>query len=352
MELTFIRPDNWATAYPYITCQVNDNEPTVLVGGPTTDENAVTVQPSDWTSPTEYTVELPNDVYLAIATSGSTDTVTLRIKGLETTTNNTPSILYVVTPQEWGTNISATFTDTDGVTREAPLHQESTEYSGNTETYYTIDLGSLDYGQYIASVVITDGTHLSDSFNIAEHVLHSRIYIDLTAEEDQLQQPTMNDTLERNLTLQLLYSVSHHSTINISDLILNNATSVIVGEADTAPETVFVSKSNLATVWGAVVSNVKNYTHSKNYVDNKFANVYDKSSTYSATQINTLLTNKADKSSTYTKTEVDNLISSNNNVYTKAEVDALLANAGGDTSNFYTKAEIDEMLGDIESGSY
>lgn len=350
MELTFIRPDNWATAVPYITCQVNDNEPTVLVSDP--DKGDLVVRPSDWTSPTEYTVELPNDVYLAIATSGSTDTVTLRIKGLETTTDNTPSILYVVTPQEWGTNISAIFTDTDGVTREAPLRQESTEYSDNTQIYYSLDLGTLDYGQYIASVVITDGTHLSDSFNIAEHVLHSIIFINLTAEEDQLQQSTMYDTLERSLTLQLLYSVSHHSTINISDIILNNATSVIIGEADTAPETVFVSKSNLATMWNAVVDGVKDYTHSKNYVDNKFANVYDKSSTYSATQINSMLTNKADKSSTYTKTEVDNLISSNNNVYTKAEVDALLENAGGDTSNFYTKAEIDEMLGDIESGSY
>ena len=350
MELTFIRPDNWASACPYITCQVNDNEPTVLVSDPTPPDE-FTVQPSDWTPPTEYTVELPNDVYLAIATSGSTDTVTLRIKGYETTTNSTPSILYVVTPQEWGTDVSAIFTDTDGVTREAPLRQESTEYNGNTETYYTIDLGTLDYGQYIASVVITDGTHLSDSFNIAEYILHSRIFIDLIVEEDQLQQSTM-DVLERNLTLQLLYSVSHHNTINISDLILNNATSVIVGEADTAPETVFVSKSNLATMWNAVVNGVKDYTHSKNYVDNKFANVYDKSSTYSATQINSMLTNKADKSSTYTKTEVDNLISSNNNVYTKAEVDALLENAGGDTSNFYTKAEIDEMLGDIESGSY
>lgn len=348
MELTFIRPDNWASAYPYITCQVNDNEPTVLVSDPSAGENVI--RPSDWTSPTEYTVELPNDVYLAIATSGSTDTVTLRIKGYETTTNSTPSILYAITPPEWGTDVSAIFTDTDGVTREALLHplpQESTEYNG-----YSLDLATLDYSQYIASVVITDGTHLSDSFNIAEYVLHSRIFINLTVEEDQLQQSTMNDALERNLTLQLLYSVSHHNTINISDLILNNATSVIVGEADTVPETVFVSKSNLTAVWGAVVSNVKNYTHSKDYVDNKFANVYDKSSTYSATQINSMLTNKADKSSTYTKTEVDNLISSNNNVYTKAEVDALLENAGGDTSNFYTKAEIDEMLGDIESGSY
>lgn len=347
MELTFIRPDNWASAYPYITCQVNDNEPTVLVSNP--DAGDLVVRPSDWTSPTEYTVELPNDVYLAIATSGSTDTVTLRIKGYETTTNSTPSILYAITPPEWGTDVSAIFTDTDGVTREAPLHplpQESTEYNG-----YSLDLATLDYSQYIASVVITDGTHLSDSFNIAEYILHSRIFINLIVEEDQLQQSTM-DVLERNLTLQLLYSVSHHSTINISDLILNNATSVIVGEADTAPETVFVSKSNLATVWGAVVSNVKNYTHSKDYVDNKFANVYTKSSTYSATQINSMLTNKADKSSTYTKTEVDNLIASNNNVYTKAEVDALLENAGGDTSNFYTKAEIDAMLGDIESGSY
>lgn len=351
MELTFIRPDNWASEYPYITCQVNDNEPTVLVSDPTTGE--FTVQPSDWTSPTEYTVELPNDVYLAIATSGSTDTVTLRIKGYETTTNSTPSVLYVVPPQEWGTNVSAIFTDTSGVTREALLHQESTEYNGDTHIYYTIDLATLDYSQYIASVVITDGTHLSDSFNIAEYILHSEVYIDLTAEENQFVQFDMRSVLERNLTIQLLYSVSHHSTINISDLILNNATSVIVGEADTAPETVFVSKSNLATVWGAVVSNVKNYTHSKTYVDNKFANVYDKSSTYSATQINTLLTDKANKSNTYTKTEVDNLIASNNNVYTKAEVDALLANAGGgDTSNFYTKAEIDEMLGDIESGSY
>lgn len=351
MELTFIRPDNWATAVPYITCQVNDNEPTVLVSDPTPPDE-FTVQPSDWTPPTEYTVELPNDVYLAIATSGSTDTVTLRIKGYETTTNSTPSILYVVTPQEWGTDVSAIFTDTDGVTREAPLRQESTEYNGNTQIYYSLDLATLDYSQYITSVVITDGTHLSDSFNIAEYVLHSRIYIDLTVEEDQLQQSTMSDALERNLTLQLLYSVSHHNTINISDIILNNATSVIVGEADTAPETVFVSKSNLATMWNAMVNGVKDYTHSKNYVDNKFANVYDKSSTYSATQINSMLTNKADKSSTYTKTEVDNLIASNNNVYTKAEVDALLANAGGDTSNFYTKAEIDEMLGDIESGSY
>lgn len=351
MELTFIRPDNWASEYPYITCQVNDNEPTILVGDPTPD-GEFTVRPSDWTSPAEYTVELPNDVYLAIATSGSTDTVTLQIKGYETTTDSTPSILKVITPQEWGTNVSAVFTDTSGVTREAPLHQESTEYNGNVETYYTIDFATLDYSQYIASVVITDGTHLSDSFNIAEYLLHSEIYIDLTAEENQLDPYDMLDVLERNLTIQLLYSVSHHNTINISDLILNNATSVIVGEADTAPETVFVSKSNLATVWGAVVSNVKNYTHSKTYVDNKFANVYDKSSTYSATQINTLLTDKANKSNTYTKTEVDNLIASNNNVYTKAEVDALLANAGGDTSNFYTKAEIDEMLGDIESGSY
>lgn len=347
MELTFIRPDNWASAYPYITCQVNDNEPTVLVSNPSAGN--LVVRPSDWTSPTEYTVELPNDVYLAIATSGSTDTVTLRIKGYETTTNSTPSILYAITPPEWGTDVSAIFTDTDGVTREALLHplpQESTEYNG-----YSLDLATLDYSQYIASVVITDGTHLSDSFNIAEYVLHSRIFINLIVEEDQLRQATM-DVLERNLTLQLLYSVSYHNTISISDLILNNATSVIVGEADTAPETVFVSKSNLATMWNAVVDGVKDYTHSKNYVDNKFANVYDKSSTYSATQINSMLTNKADKSSTYTKTEVDNLISSNNNVYTKAEVDALLENAGGDTSNFYTKAEIDEMLGDIESGSY
>lgn len=350
MELTFIRPDNWATAYPYITCQVNDNEPTVLVSNPSAGN--LVVRPSDWTSPTEYTVELPNDVYLAIATSGSTDTVTLRIKGYETTTNSTPSILKVVTPQEWDTNVSAVFTDTAGVTREAPLRQESIEYNGDTHIYYTIDFATLDYSQYITSVVITDGTHLSDSFNIAEYVLHSEVFIDLTAEENQLRTFDMRSEVERNLTLQLLYSVSHHSTINISDLILNNATSVIVGEADTAPETVFVSKSNLATMWNAMVNGVKDYTHSKNYVDNKFANVYDKSSTYSATQINSMLTNKADKSSTYTKTEVDNLIASNNNVYTKAEVDALLENAGGDTSNFYTKAEIDEMLGDIESGSY
>lgn len=348
MELTFIRPDNWATTYPYITCQVNDNEPTVLFSNP--DAGGLVVRPSDWTSPTEYTVELPNDVYLAIATSGSTDTVTLRIKGYETTTNSTPSILYVVTPQEWGTNISAIFTDTDGVTREAPLHplpQESTEYNG-----YSLDLATLDYSQYIASVVITDGTHLSDSFNIAEYILHSRIFINLIVEEDQLQQATM-DVLERNLTLQLLYSVSHHNTINISDLILNNATSVIVGEADTAPETVFVSKSNLTTTWNAMVNGVKNYTYSKATLDSKFANTYDRASTYSATQVNSLLTNKADKSTTYTKVEVDALVSNNTNVYTKAEVDALLENvSGGDTSNFYTKAEIDAMFDDIESGSY
>lgn len=348
MELTFIRPDNWASAYPYITCQVNDNEPTVLVSDPTA--GGFTVRPSDWTPPTEYTVELPNDVYLAIATSGSTDTVTLRIKGYETTTNSTPSILYVITPQEWGTNISAIFTDTDGVTREALLHplpQESAEYNG-----YSLDLATLDYSQYIASVVITDGTHLSDSFNIAEYILHSGIFINLIVEEDQLRQSTM-DVLERNLTLQLLYSVSYHNTINISDLILNNATSVIVGEADTAPETVFVSKSNLATMWGAVVTNVKNYTYSKTTLDAKFANTYDRASTYSATQVNSLLTNKADKSTTYTKVEVDALVSNNANVYTKAEVDALLENvSGGDTSNFYTKAEIDAKFDDIESGSY
>ena len=351
MELTFIRPDNWASEYPYITCQVNDNEPTVLVSDPYAGESVL--RPSDWTSPAEYTVELPNDVYLAIATSGSTDTVTLQIKGYETTTNSTPSILKVVTPQEWDTNVSAVFTDTSGVTREAPLRQESIEYNGDTHIYYTIDLATLDYSQYIASVVITDGTHLSDSFNIAEYILHSEIYIDLTAEEDQFVQFDMRSVLERNLTLPLLYSVSHHNTINIGDLILNNATSVIVGEADTAPETVFVSKSNLATVWNAMATNVKNYTYSKATLDSKFANTYDRASTYSATQVNSLLTNKADKSTTYTKVEVDALVSNNTNVYTKAEVDALLENvSGGDTSNFYTKAEIDAMFDDIESGSY
>ena len=242
MELTFVRPDNWSTEYIGVEYKINDGAYTTLIEIP----DEVHDDPT-WESPTEYQAALPNNVYLALATSGSTDVITLRIQGEEST-------------------------------------------------------GS--------------------------------------------------DIVSRQVEVQLRYSVSSHGTVNISDILNNSLAYVIVGEADNAPETVFVSKNDLSTVWDAVVSSVKNYTYSKNYVDNKFANVYDKSSTYSATQINTLLTDKANKSTTYTKTEVDNLIASNNNVYTKAEVDALLANAGGDTSNFYTKAEIDEMLGDIESGSY
>lgn len=239
MELTFIRPDSWHADYVGVEYKINDGEYETLLA----------IHTATSASQTEYTASLPADAYFAIATTGSTDVVTLRIHG-----------------------------------------QES---------------------------------------------------------DDPVNSPAY-----RQVETQLRYSVTSHGTVNISDIITNNSAYIIVGEADTAPETVFVSKSNLATMWNTMVNGVKDYTHSKNYVDNKFANVYDKSSTYSATQINTLLTNKADKSSTYTKTEVDNLIASNNNVYTKAEVDALLANAGGDTSNFYTKAEIDEMLGDIESGSY
>lgn len=239
MELTFVRPDSWNADYVGVEYKINDGEYETLLA----------IHSSTSVSQTEYTVSLPADAYFAIATTGSTDIVTLRMHGQE-----------------------------------------------------------------------SDDPETSPAY--------------------------------RQVETQLRYSVTSHGVVNIADIITNSSAYIIVGEADTVPETVFVSKSNLVTMWGTVVSSVKNYTYSKDYVDNKFANVYDRSSTYSATQINTLLTDKANKSTTYTKTEVDNLIASSNNVYTKAEVDALLENAGGDTSNFYTKAEIDEMLGDIESGSY
>lgn len=110
--------------------------------------------------------------------------------------------------------------------------------------------------------------------------------------------------------------------------------------------------SDLASYAKATSVYTKSESYSKAEVDNLISGI-PAVDAYTKTETDALLANKANvtdvytKSQTYTKTEVDNLISGIPAVdaYTKSQTDALLANKAN-ASDVYTKTQTDSLLAD------